>query len=252
MTVGTDGKVTIKGGGSIKLRHDQSITIKDLPAGVTYKVTEVEANQPPYKTTSDGEEGAIPADSTATAAFTNTAQVGSLTVSKTVASGDMTLPFKFTIKLEAPATASGTEYNSVLNAKYPYTGDVSDGSGSTVTPGENTITFTNGEATVYLKHGQSITITGLPAGVTYTVTETAEHYTAKWTGDTNTGTITDGGTATAACTNTMISVTLPETGGPGTAGLALFSTLLCLAGGAIILCARGRRGKARCAHENHY
>ena len=65
------------------------------------------------------------------------------------------------------------------------------------------MSFTNGVAAFTLKGGESKTATSLPAGTSYTVTEadySADGYVTTKTGDT--GTITDGKTATAAFTNT--------------------------------------------------
>lgn len=62
------------------------------------------------------------------------------------------------------------------------------------------MTFENGKATFTLKHGQSITASGLPAGLDYTVEETnanADGYTTS-----NTGTIPSGDTAKVYFTNT--------------------------------------------------
>lgn len=64
------------------------------------------------------------------------------------------------------------------------------------------MTFANGVATVTLKDGESATAEHLPAGVSYTVTEAENsRYAASKTGDT--GDIPNGGTATAAFTNTF-------------------------------------------------
>ena len=97
-----------------------------------------------------GEEGTIVIDQTQVAAFTNTRNIGSLTISKTVAGngGNTEKLFSFTISFgNAPYT-------------YPYTGTggVADG------------TISSGD-TIQLKHGQSITISHLPDGSTYTLTE---------------------------------------------------------------------------------
>lgn len=71
--------------------------------------------------------------------------LGDLTVSKTVKgdAGDTNKDFTFTVKLS----------DTTISGSY---GDMD---------------FTSGEATFALKHGQSKTATGLPAGITYTVTE---------------------------------------------------------------------------------
>lgn len=102
---------------------------------------------------------------------------GSLTVSKTVAgnAGDKDKAFHFTVTL-SDQTISGTY------------GDME---------------FTDGVAAFTLKHGESKTAAGLPAGVTYEVTETEadqDGYATAKTGDT--GTIEKDVISTAAFTNT--------------------------------------------------
>lgn len=91
------------------------------------------------------------------AVFTNTAKTGALTVKKTVVGGDSQREFGFAVAL-------------------------TDGDGEPVSgtfgKGEHAATFTDGRATFTLKHGGEKTISGLPVGVRYTVTEdTAEGYT---------------------------------------------------------------------------
>lgn len=118
------------------------------------------------------------------AVFTNTAKTGSLTVKKTVVGGDGQREFGFTVAL-------------------------TDGDGEPVSgtfgKGENAVTFTDGRATFTLKHGGEKTITGLPVGARYTVTEdAAEGYTT--TAEGAEGTATDAG-ATAAFTNTYGTAT---------------------------------------------
>ena len=104
---------------------------------------------------------------------------GNLTVSKTVsgAGASTTKKFTFTVKL-SDTTLSGAH------------GDM---------------TFQNGVATFELKDGESKTATGIPAGVTYTVTESDNAgYTVTVNNTNNTsaeGTIIAGGTAAAAFNN---------------------------------------------------
>lgn len=91
------------------------------------------------------------------AVFTNTAKTGALTVKKTVVGGDSQREFGFAVAL-------------------------ADGDGEPVSgtfgKGEHAATFTDGRATFTLKRGGEKTISGLPVGVRYTVTEdTAEGYT---------------------------------------------------------------------------
>lgn len=104
------------------------------------------------------------------------ANEGSLTVSKSVVGEtNSTTEFTFTVTLG----------NKNINGKY---GDM---------------TFTNGVATVTLKAGKSATAEHLPAGTTYTVTETENaDYSPDKTVDT--GAIVKDATATAAFTNTRL------------------------------------------------
>ena len=70
---GTYGDMTfVDGVAQFVLKHGESKTATDLPAGVTYTVKETEANQNGYATTATGDTGTIEKDTTKTAAFTNT------------------------------------------------------------------------------------------------------------------------------------------------------------------------------------
>ena len=66
-----DGDVTgtISDGGTIRLKHGQSVTIKGLPAGCEYTVTE--SGNTGYRVYSTGAVGVIEDKATAIAAFTN-------------------------------------------------------------------------------------------------------------------------------------------------------------------------------------
>ena len=103
---------------------------------------------------------------------------GTITVKKTVSGGgaDYNKAFTFTVKLEE----SGDTHN----------GEVKYGG----------VTFINGVTTFTLKHNQEKKITEIPAGMTYTVTESDNAgYTVTMSG--NTGTIKAGETSTAAFNN---------------------------------------------------
>lgn len=123
------------------------------------------------------------------AVFTNTAKTGSLTVKKTVVDGDSQREFGFTVAL---ADGDGE----------PVSGTFGKGDGA--------VTFMDGKATFTLKHGGEKTITGLPVGASYTVTEdAAEGYTTTVDGTDGSkaeGTVTEAG-ATAAFTNTYGTAT---------------------------------------------
>lgn len=124
--------------------------------------------------------------------FNNTTAPGSLTISKTVSgnAASTTKDFTFTVTLTMGGEAMPGEM------KY---GDT---------------TFINGVATIKLKHNESVTITGLPDGIRYTVTESDNNgYTVTVNGEntaTAKGTITAGETSTAAFKNTKNYVYPPN------------------------------------------
>lgn len=69
---GTYGDMTFENGvATFTLRHGQSATAEDLPAGLGYTVVEREANTNRYRTTYTGETGTIPAGDTAVAHVEN-------------------------------------------------------------------------------------------------------------------------------------------------------------------------------------
>lgn len=121
----------------------------------------------------------------------------------------------------------------------------------TVTLGETSISgtygemvFTNGVANFTLKHGQTKKATGLPAGITYEVTETlANGYDTTSTGAS--GTLPAGGTATAAFTNTRRIV--PDTGiHEGHSNWPLFTGIvfvLFLGAGTFMVCRKRKCGR---------
>ena len=124
--------------------------------------------------------------------FNNTTKPGSLTISKTVSgnAASTTKDFTFTVTLTMGGEAMPGEM------KY---GDT---------------TFINGVAIIKLKHNESVTITGLPDGIKYTVTESDNNgYTVTVDGEntaTAKGTITAGETSTAAFKNTKNYVYPPN------------------------------------------
>ena len=176
---GTYGDMSFKDGvATFTLKHGEQKTATGLPAGISYTVTEDKADD--YVTTPDGGtiRGEIQANETATAAFTNTKNVyGGLTVTKTVAgnAGETDREWNFTVTLSDTGIS----------------GDYDD------------MSFTGGKATFTLKHGEQKTATGLPAGISYTVTEDkADDYVTTPDGGTIRGEIQANETATAAFTNT--------------------------------------------------
>jgi len=146
---GTYGSMNFTNGvANIALKHGQTLTATNLPANITYRVVETEANLNNYITSSTGETGTILASQTSYAQFTNTYKkpVGNLIVKKIVegSSIDTSRNFNFTVTL-SDKTINGTYGN---------------------------MNFTNGVAKFTLKHNQSLMANSLPVDVTYTVEET--------------------------------------------------------------------------------
>ncbi len=168
---------SITSGSTVTLKHGESITIKDLPVGTKYKVTENEANTDGYTTTSTNDNGTITKD-TQIVNFVNTKNEipkSSLTLSKSVlgTAGELTRDFTFKIELF-------DEEDNALTETFNYTGS-------------KTGSITSG-STVTLKHGESITIKDLPVGTKYKVTENEANTGGYTTTSTNaSGTVTDKG-----------------------------------------------------------
>ncbi len=157
--------------GSITLKHGESVTIEGLPEGTKYKVSEEEANQDKYRTTtSDNTEGTLNNKVEVTVSFVNTKNLYyPLTIEKIVkgGAGDTEKEWTFEIHFRF-------DENAEILESYPYTGK------STVTGVEapkngNLIITKQGDGSylgsITLKHGQSITIDKLPENTAYEITE---------------------------------------------------------------------------------
>lgn len=143
----------IGSGDSVQLADGESLSILGLPDGTKYTVNEEDYSLERYTTLSTNKEGAISTDKGITAAFINTyhKQNGSLTIRKTVTGtgADKTKQFNFTVTFNA-------------DGFYPYT--------RTGASGKTTGNVRSGD-TFTLSDGESLSITGLPDGTAYTVTE---------------------------------------------------------------------------------
>ena len=211
------GMFFTNGVAAFTLRHGEEIAATGLPAGISYTVTESEANQAGYLTTVTGDRGQIPAEGTARAAFINTKSVprGNLTVSKTVSGRNPapSTPFGFTVTLD----------DRMVNGRY------------------GGMTFHSGVAEFTLRHGESVTASGLPAGVGYLVQEDAdEAYAVSSEGAE--GTIIQDSTAEASFVNRRV-VLPPKTGdnSPIALWFALMAFSLCCA--ALLAGLRKRDGR---------
>ena len=152
--------------------YQQTVTIKERETQVVSFTNTYESTQPPLDT-------------------------GTLTVTKTVTGneGDKNKDFTFTVTLKRPEITVDALATPIINA--------TPGTSAAPTPVTETydgVTFINGVATFTLKHNESKTIKGIPADMTYTVTESDNAgYTVTMSG--NTGTIKAGETSTAAFNN---------------------------------------------------
>ena len=156
---GDYGVAFLNGVATFTLKDGESKTIQNLPTEITYTVTETAADG--FITTKTGDTGTI-SETQSEAEFTNTKDEGGLIVSKSVDSSlaaDHNLKFAFTVTLD----------DDTINGTY----------------GE--LTFTDGVAEVELADGETATANGLPKGINYTVTETANNlFTTTKTGDSGT------------------------------------------------------------------
>ena len=184
---GTYGGMSFKDGvATFTLKHGEQKAARGLPAGIDYFVSEAEASQDGYTTRATGASGQIPAEGTATAAFTNMKSIprGNLTVSKTVSGSN-------------PPSKTAFGFTVILSDR-------------TVDGRFGEMTFRSGVAEFTLRHGETVTASGLPAGVGYLVQEEAnEAYTVSSEGAE--GLIEPDGTATARFVNRRI-VLPPKTG----------------------------------------
>ena len=161
-----DHKLTVSGD------NQQTVTIKERETQVVSFTNTYESTQPSLDT-------------------------GTLTVTKTVTGneGDKNKDFTFTVTLKRPEITVDALATPIINA--------TPGTSAAPTPVTETydgVTFINGVATFTLKHNESKTIKGIPADMTYTVTESDNAgYTVTMSG--NTGTIKAGETSTAAFNN---------------------------------------------------
>lgn len=167
------------GTATVKLKAGESLTILALPTGAAYTVTETSlpAGYTPSVSVRNDTNAQISGVQVTGNIQHNTTQgnavelnylnhfdnTSALTISKTVNGnmGDRDQAFKFQITLK---DASG----NILIGSYPYAGTSIDG---VTAPNSGMLTLNNGTATFTLKHGQSITISGLPAGTQYVISE---------------------------------------------------------------------------------
>lgn len=183
--VQTFGDVTFMDGvAAVTLKHGETVTMGNIPAGLTYTITETPADGYTLKAWADGDStpltpdddgavtGTIVKDTAVTVACTNTKtppppkeETGSFSVQKTVVNGETGAEFTFRAAL----------FGLAPNTAYAYT--VAD---DTQTFKSNASGMADVQFT--LQGGQTAKFNGLPVGCQYQVLESAaEGYTAAYT-----------------------------------------------------------------------
>lgn len=156
--------VTVSGGVAlVTLKHGQSLTIKAILRDTHYVVTENSYAVDGYSTEPASRQysGNLSEDEqTAYAPFTNTRNVGSLAVSKTLAGNGASTSLSFGFRVTLTRTDS-------IPVNQTYACEVT--SGASVS--KQTITFAAGTASFTLQGGQRMTIYSIPTGTRYTLSE---------------------------------------------------------------------------------
>ena len=174
------------------------ISFENIPSGHVYALTETEAPEGYVEVTPIDvavSYGEVTAEGITDGTLIDPVATGSLAISKKVTVGDGLTPSpdtNFTFSVQFGSELSGTYETKTTSEK----GAQEEKTGE--------LTVTNGQATVTLQTDQTITIQGLPAGTTYTVTETerGDGFTQTAPEGAAMGTISANRTETAAFTNT--------------------------------------------------
>lgn len=218
---------TISSGGTFTMKADETFTVVGIPEGLIYTITEVFASgmEDAYNVswiqntgaTVNGASitGTVQAAKTHSFTATNHA-AGSLALTKEVIGAGTDGTFTFLVELK-------------------------DGEGNPVSGTYGAYTFDGeGRLAVSVKHGQTVTLTNLPVGTVWSVTEeSAEGFVVTYTVDgtevdTATGVIGHDQTAAVKVVNST-EYTLPNTGGQGTLPYT-FGGLLITAAAIMYIC----------------
>ena len=197
----------------VTLTHNQTVTVKDLPAGTAYEITEDNYSADGYSAsvTSGEASGSIIGGTTRKVAveYTNNYSAGGLTVEKILSGNatDATKQFRFEVEFEKTGLSGN-------HGRYKIgTTDI------IATTSEKAISFTDGKTKIEftLKGGEKAEFINLPVGTTFTVKEVSADLdgyetTVATTGGTLgenktvTGTISASASVTASYTNTRNTV----------------------------------------------
>ena len=177
------GVVFEDGKAAFTLKDSESITIANLPAGMSYTLAEQSKGGWRLAWIDGDAEGVVSRHKAAAITFINEKlpTTGSLVISKQV-TGDLN-----------PEDAD-TVFHFVLT--------LDDNTLTTADAEEYGVAFESGWASFTLKGGESITISGLPAGVGYTIAETRQNgWTLQSVSGETTGVIPQNGTVEIAFVN---------------------------------------------------
>ncbi len=185
------GVVFENGKAAFTLKDSESITIANLPAGMSYTLAEQSKGGWRLAWVDGDAEGVVPRRKSAAITFINEKlpATGSLVVSKQITGdlnpedADTVFHFVLTLDDDTLTTADAEEYG---------------------------VAFESGWASFTLKGGESITIGSLPAGVGYTIAETRQNgWTLQSVSGETTGVIPQNGTVEIAFVNQKDDGSIP-------------------------------------------
>ena len=210
----------IKNGGTVKLKHGESITVADLPAGAKYEVEESDATNWACDQEKNTVSGYVKGGEDSKAAFTNTGK-GAFSISKTIKAAkgyELTDELKDT---EFTFTVNFYDKQSIYTSDSMKSQSRKDVEGEFSYTGSKEGKLKSGD-TVTLKGGEKITVEVDP-GVYVRVSESAK---TDWTQSAKNlaGAIYDGKTITANFTNTYDPAAYDTGNGSGSSSSVRSST----------------------------
>lgn len=173
---GTFGGTTFQNGtATVGIQGGSAFVIPDIPAGTRYTLSQADTDC--YLAGFSNRVGFLPDEGRAEATVTETRKIGVLRLSKLVEgapSSEANRAFDFTIEL------SDTEGQPVTGT-YPIIEGSAEAGSESVT-GDGDIAFVGGTARVSLKNMGGLAIGDVPAGFTYTITESeSSSHTTQYT-----------------------------------------------------------------------
>lgn len=232
----------IKSGDKVTLKAGESITVSGLLVGMKFTVEQNEVENFVTSPSSRKIESAI-SSTVSLAEFTNNFKlppVGNLTITNKITGNKADTTLKFPFKVEFDAEGSYELYIYAASETIPASGTGMLGGASIVSAaGARAVTgaIKSGD-TIELGHGETAIIYGLPAGITYKVTETdTKGYKMTSTGAT--GTIAEDGSKASFINDKSVASggsNVPDTGDTGSGEtaalcimqLAMLTMLFCV------------------------